>query len=90
MTDLEKWVLKEMVEHLKDMEGRTIYPCDLAFQIFESENCTGSYTCSAYESTQWIKEYFEDLGDAVEDYKNEFDIYIPKILSQAPKCFKCK
>lgn len=69
MNELEKWVLQEMVEHLEDLEGQVVYGCDLAFTLFEGENNTGSYTCNAYESRQWIKEYWDYLGEVVEDYE---------------------
>ena len=66
---LENWVMQEMIEHLQEMEGQVVYGCDLAFKLFENENVTGSYTCNAYESRQWIKEYWDYLGEIVEDYK---------------------
>ena len=69
MNELEKWVLQEMVEHLEDLEGQVVYGCDLAFTLFESENNTGSYTCNAYEAGKWIKEYWDYLGEVVEDYE---------------------
>ena len=69
MNELEKWVLQEMVEHLEDLEGQVVYGCDLAFKMFENENVTGSYTCSSYESKKWIKEYWDYLGEVVEDYE---------------------
>ena len=69
MNELEKWVMNEMVEHLEEMEGQVVYGCDLAFTLFESENNTGSYTCNAYSSSQWIKEYWDYLGEVVEDYE---------------------
>ena len=69
MNELEKWVMNEMVEHLEEMEGQVVYGCDLAFTLFEGENNTGSYTCNAYSSSQWIKEYWDYLGEVVEDYE---------------------
>ena len=69
MNNLQKWIFNEMSKHLQEMEGQVVYGCDLAFKLFENENCTGSYTCNAYESRQWIKEYWDYLGEVVEDYK---------------------
>ena len=71
MNNLQKWIIGEMIEHLQEMEGQVVYGCDLGFRLFENENCNGSYTCNAYESSQWIKEYWDYLGEVVEDY--EFD-----------------
>ena len=72
MTNLEKWVLNEMIKHLQEMEGQVVYGCDLAFKLFENANCTGSYTCNAYESREWIREYWHDLGEVVEDYEDNY------------------
>ena len=79
MNHLQKWVLQEMIKHLQEMikhlqgrEGQSCYGCDLAFKLFENENVTGSYTCNAYESRQWIKEYWDYLGEIVEDYEYEY------------------
>ena len=69
MNNLQKWVIKEMIEHLQEMEGQVVYGCDLAFKMFENENVTGSYTCNAYASMQWIKEYWDYLGEVVKDYE---------------------
>ena len=69
MNSLEKWVMQEMTKHLENLEGQVVYGCDLAFKLFENENVTGSYTCNAYESRQWIKEYWDYLGEVVEDYE---------------------
>jgi hypothetical protein len=72
---LEKWVLSEMAEHLRYWEGedREISGGDdLAFELFANENATGSYECSAYRATQWVKEYFEELGEVVDEMKNEW------------------
>lgn len=75
MNNLQKWVLQEMVEHLKEMEGQTVYECDLAFQLFESENVNGSYTCDAYKARKWIKDNWFDLCEVVEEYEYEFGEY---------------
>ena len=69
MNNLEKWIIGEMIEHLQKMEGQVVYGCDLAFKMFENENVTGSYTCSSYSSNQWIKEYWDELSEVVEDYE---------------------
>ena len=69
MNNLQKWIIGEMIEHLQEMEGQVVYGCDLAFKLFENENVTGSYTCNAYKSRQWIKEYWDELGEVVEDYE---------------------
>lgn len=73
-TALEQWVLSEMAGHLRYWKGqdRKIALGDLAFELFDNENATGSYECSAYRATQWIKEYFDDLGEVMAKMKNEW------------------
>ena len=72
MNSLQKWVIEEMMWHLEELEGQVVYGCDLAFKLFEKENVTGSYTCNAYASREWIREYWHDLGEVVEDYKDNY------------------
>ncbi len=67
MKTLKAWIIDEMISELKEMEGRTVYGCDLGFSIFESANVDGSYTYSTYEAINWIKKYFDDLGEIVEE-----------------------
>ena len=73
-TNLEKWLLSEMAEHIRYWEGEEREVClgDLAFELFDNENATGSYDCSSYRAIQWIKEYFDELGEVVEDMGNEW------------------
>ena len=37
--------------------------------FFSEANCNGSYTCNALEAENFIKEYFSDIGEVVEDIK---------------------
>lgn len=64
-------IKEEVKEILKDKldeyEDTTVYGCDLAYKLSESENCDGSYTYSSYKAKQWIKDNFEDLGEIVEE-----------------------
>lgn len=71
MNDLEKWVISEMIDKLENYEGVGVYLSDLAYILFENENANGSYTCSTYKARLWCQQYFECLGDAVEDYSHE-------------------
>lgn len=72
MNELEKWVMGEMIDKLAEFKGVKSYPSDLAYMLFEEDNCNGSYTFSTFEAVQWCNKYFEQLGDVVEDYSQEF------------------
>ena len=75
MNKLEKWVMGEMIDKLQEFEGVKAYPSDLAYMLFEEANCNNSYTFSTFEAEQWCIEYFDELGEVVEDYYNEFGDY---------------
>lgn len=87
-TNLEQWVLSEMADHLRYWKGEDheVALGDLAFELFDNENMTGSYDCSAYRATQWVKEYFDDLGEVVDDMKNEWGSVANPF--DEPECFQ--
>lgn len=83
MNVLENWVMNEMVEHLEEMEGQVVYGCDLAFKLFKSENIDGSFTCSAHKSREWINEYWDYLGEVIEDYEfNYVEVPINPLVNE--------
>ena len=69
MNKLKSWLIPEIQEHLYNYEDQEIYACDLAYTIFEGENIDGSYTYSTYEAKEWIKKYWDDIGEVVEEIK---------------------
>lgn len=73
MNKLKNYIIEEIKEHLINNEGIEIYFCDLAYKIFEAENVDGSYTYSTFEAKQWIKEYFDELCEIVDELKANFD-----------------
>ena len=74
LNNLEKSVLSMMIDRINDMEGRDGYVSDLAFDLFENENATGSIDCSAWCAEEWIAEHFHDLSDVVDEMAAEWDI----------------
>jgi hypothetical protein len=70
MKTLRDYIITETIENLKELEGLEVYGADLAYKIFESANVDGSYTYSTYKAKQWIKSYFDELGEIVEELKN--------------------
>lgn len=67
MTTLKNWMIGEMEMELSNMIGNTTYGCDLGYGIFETANVDGSYTYSTHKAKEWIREYFDELGDVVEE-----------------------
>lgn len=72
LNDLDKWVLGEIKDKLEDYKDQELNACDLAFILFESENVNGSYDCNRWAAEGWINEYFDELGDEVKLYKEEW------------------
>ena len=66
MDTLKNFVIEAMIVELNEMEDREIYGADLGFEIFGTANCNGSYTCDAQEAKEFIKDYFESIGEVVE------------------------
>lgn len=66
---LKNYVIDAMIDELGCMEDREIYGADLGYEIFSEANCNGSYTCSTHEAEMFIKEYFEDIGEVLDNIK---------------------
>ena len=72
LNNLEKWVLGEIKEKLQDYKDTELNACDFALILFESENVNGSYDCNRWIAEGWIREYFDELGDEVKLYREEY------------------
>ena len=67
--------LKEtIIDRLNDYKNTTVYGCDLAYTLFESENTTSSVLCNTYLTKEFIKENFDLFGDLVEYVNYNFDM----------------
>ena len=69
--------LKEtIIDRLNDYKNTTVYGCDLAYTLFESENATGSVLCNTYLTKEFIKENFDLFGDLVQYVENNIDVVL--------------
>ena len=66
--DFKELVKEELKMRLEDYEGATMYGCDMSYELLEKYNIDGSYTYSAYESKELIKQYFDDFAEIYEEY----------------------
>ena len=67
--------LKEtIIDRLNDYKNTTVYGCDLAYTLFESENTTSSVLCNTYLTKEFIKENFDLFGDLVEYVNDNLDM----------------
>lgn len=71
MNALKNDIINRILDKLEDLRDcdEKFYGCDLAYSLFESENVDGTATYSTYEAQEWIKEYFDEIGDVVEEIK---------------------
>ena len=58
------------IELFETMEFSDCY--ELAREITESDNISGSFTYSTYKAKEYIKEWFNDLGEVLEHYEVQF------------------
>ena len=84
MLKLEKFVKEEIEIRLKDLVGNNVYLEELGYGLFENENINGIYY-NRYDSIQWIKDYFEELDEVVEEYEDEFGYSVPNPFSEPEK-----
>lgn len=67
-----------MIDSLKDklddyMDG-SYYACDLAYELYESENADGCiFSYYTKDSEDFIKEHWDDLPEILEELKANFD-----------------
>ena len=86
--DLKNYILNEIYNKLDNYEGTSQYGCDWAYTLFENENCDGTYTYSTYEAKKWVQEYWDDIGEVVEELKFQFGGFesIPNVFDR-PEAF---
>ena len=93
--DFLEMIKQEVKERLPNYEGRMYYPCDLGFTLTESENCNGSWYCSAYKAKEDLKKYFDDMGEYQSWYRMNFgepDWFEsePDDFRHSEECFHCR
>lgn len=80
---IKNFVKQEMIEKLENLKdcNASFYSSDLGFSLFESENVNGAYFCNNDNVRNWLKKYFDDLSEIIEELKLQFDVeYCNKIL----------
>lgn len=66
-------VAADLADKLEQNIGREIYGANLAFTLFEGYNIDGSVTYSRYKVAEWIKEHFDELGEIVENMRDNWE-----------------
>ena len=62
---------KEVIEELENYKGQTVYGCDLAYLLCERMFLDGTCTYSTYETIEYLKEWWDDCGDFLEEWQSQ-------------------
>ena len=85
MLGIELFVKEEIEIRLKDLVGKNVYLEELGYGLFEYENINGTYSNNSYQSICWIKQFFEELDEIVEEYEDEFGYSVPSPFGEPEK-----
>ena len=57
-------------DEIKDMimDYEDVYGCDLAYEMYNNDY----YIIGTYKAKQFLKEYFDDMSECLEQYQEEF------------------
>jgi len=70
---LLEYSVNYIVDRLQDFKGNTYNDSyELTNDITQHDNMSGSFTYSTYDAQQYIKEWFNELGDILEQYEFQF------------------
>ena len=72
MKDLKNYVIEKTIEELENYEGIDFYACDLSYTLFEGYNVDGTMAYSTKEAKEFIKEYWDDIGEVYEECAFQF------------------
>ena len=66
-------------DEIKDMimDYEDVYGCDLAYEMYNNNY----YIIGTYEAKQFLKEYFDDMTECLEQHEEEFGEQYPDITN---------
>ena len=67
------YIINNIEEHI---ESEFYGSYELAHAITESDNISGSFTYSTYKAKEYIKHWFDDIGEFLEQYEQDYGIKI--------------
>lgn len=66
---MKQYIKDYILEQLDDNQGRTVYACDLASELYNNDNMTGSIDCNRYESEQFLTEHKDEFVNIIKYWK---------------------
>ena len=66
-------------DEIKDMimDYENVYGCDLAYEMYNNDY----YIIGTYKAKEFLKEYFDDMTECLEQYQEEFGETYPDITN---------
>ena len=70
MSRYSKEIRNLIKDEIKDMimDYENVYGCDLAYEMYNNDY----YIIGTYKAKQFLKEYFDDMSECLEQYQEEF------------------
>lgn len=62
---MKNYIKDYIIDRLDDLQGRSIYLCDFASYLYESDNINGSITCNRAESLEFITEHQTEYRNVI-------------------------
>ena len=66
---MKNYIKDYILEKLDENKGRTVYACDLASELYNDDNITGSITCGRRESEEFLTEYRDEFVNVIKYWK---------------------
>lgn len=62
---MKNYIKDYIIDRLDDLQGRSIYLCDFARYLYESDNINGSITYNRAEALEFIKEHEDEYRNVI-------------------------
>ena len=72
MKNFNEFCKEYICDKLDEMEDVTVYACDLAYTLAESDNINGSITYNRAAAINYIREWWNDCADYSDHEENNF------------------
>ena len=70
LKNYKEYCVDYIIENIGEHIGSDFYDSyELAHTITEGDNINGSFTYSTYKAKQYIKHWFDDIGDFLDEYE---------------------
>lgn len=71
METIKDFVIDVLKDKLDEYEDTYQYGSELVYDLLQQYNVDGSYTYNTCEAKQWVQEYFDELGEIVNEMTEE-------------------